>query len=275
MTTQRPIDTAGFEVLDGYGFQVLVSPGKRTRGAAVAERCRRVLDFLAHVFGERPPFSLYVAGPDDWDRVAYVPLYGMPHAVGERVVTSTKPAAFWDEYARALLSDLTPGDQERLHAVYDDPPRLGERFADLVVAHELAHLFHEFDESTGRTDFPRLWVAELFANIGFHGYIAQVEPDQLPVLETICQLTWGARDSWPVRTLNRMEDGLADGPLNYLWFEFRLLVVAKSIWEAGGVRALRSFHSTLRRPDLSDDEVLEAVAAIEKRAERELSDWPT
>jgi hypothetical protein len=38
----------------------------------------------------------------------------------------------------------------------------------------------------------RLWVAELFANIGFQGYIAEVEPDQLPTLETVCQVTWDA-----------------------------------------------------------------------------------
>jgi hypothetical protein len=49
-----------------------------------------------------------------------------------------------------------------------------------------------FDEATRRADFPPLWVAELFANIGFQGYIAEVEPDQLPMLETVCQLTWGA-----------------------------------------------------------------------------------
>jgi hypothetical protein len=49
-----------------------------------------------------------------------------------------------------------------------------------------------FDEATRRADVPPLWVAELFANIRFQGYIAEVEPDQLPMLETVCQLTWDA-----------------------------------------------------------------------------------
>jgi hypothetical protein len=31
-----------------------------------------------------------------------------------------------------------------------------------------------FDEATRRADFPPLWVAELFANIGSQGYIAEV-----------------------------------------------------------------------------------------------------
>lgn len=276
MTTPHLKDAAGFEAVDGFGFPVLVSPGNRARGLAVAERCRRVRDWLADAFGERPPFTLFVAGPDDWNRVAFIPLYGMPHAVGDRVVTGTAPSGFWNEYARLLLSDLAAADQRRMHAGYGDPPQLGERFADLVVAHELTHLFHAFDEATGRTDFPRLWVAELFANISFHGYVTEVETDQLPVLETVCQLTWEApSERWPVRSLNRMEDGLADGPLNYLWFEFRLLEVAKAIWNAGGLTALRSFRDTLRRPSLSDDRILEAIGAINPEAERALNDWPT
>jgi hypothetical protein len=276
MTTQHPSDVAGLEALDGFGFPVLVSPGNLARGRAVAGRCRRVLDWLAGAFGERPPFTLFVAGPEDWDQVALIPLYGMPHAVGERVVTGTAPSGFWNEYARVLLRDLAAPNQDRMHAVYGDPPQLGECFADLVVAHELTHLFHEFDEATGRTDFPRLWVAELFANIGFQGYIAEVERDRLPILETVCQLTWEApSDRWSVRPLNRMEEGLADGPLNYLWFELRLLVVAKTIWNAGGLIALHCFRDTLRRPNLSDDQILKAIGAIDPGAERALKDWPT
>jgi hypothetical protein len=242
---------------------------------AVAQGARSVLDWLAAAFGHRPQFTLFVADPSDWDRVAAVPIYGMPHAIGERVVTGTGPAGFWSEYTDVLLRDLSPASATRLRAVYGDPPDLGGQFADLVVAHELTHLFHEFDEGTGRTDFPRLWVAELFANIGFHGYIAEVEPDELAVLETICQATWQAPpERWPVRRLNRMEDGLSDGPLNYLWFEFRLLAISKTIWQAGGLSAFRCFHDTLRRPSLPDDQILDALRVIHPAAEQAVRDWP-
>lgn len=91
----------------------------------------------------------------------------------------------------------------------------------------------------------------------------------------MCTLTWDApSERWPVRELDRMEDGLSDGPLNYLWFELRLLVVAKSIWNADGMSALRSFRDTLLRPHLSDDEVLQGIEAIDRDAERALKDWP-
>jgi hypothetical protein len=276
MTTQQRSGGAGFERLDGFGFPVFVSPGNRPRGLAVAARCRRVLDWLAEALVHNPRFTLFVAAPEDWDRVALIGLYGMPHAVGERVVTGTVPSSFWNEYARILLGGLSAAEQSRMRSVYGDPPQVGERFADLVVAHELTHLFHEYDEATGLTDFPRLWVAELFANVGFHGYIREVEPDQLETLETVCRLTWHApADGWPVRALNRMQDGLADGPANYLWFQFRLLVVANSIWDAGGRDAFRAFRDTLRRPHLGDDQILKAIGAIDPAAESALRKWPS
>ena len=269
------IDTTGLQPLDGAAFPAFTSAGGQARGTAVAERCQRALDWLAGVFGERPQPTLIVAGPEDWDRVALVSVYGMPHAVGRRVVTGLEPSQFWADYTDALSSDLPPAGRRRLTAVYGDPPRLGERFADLVLAHELTHLFHEFDEASGRTDFPRRWVAELFANIGFHGYLADVEPDQLPVLETVCQLTWEApSERWPVRELDRMQEGFADGPLNYLWFEFRLLVVAKTIWQAGGATALRAYRDTLRQQRLTDSQIIDAINAIAPDAAQALGDWP-
>jgi len=194
----------------------------------------------------------------------------------QNLATRPSRACGPSRHADALLPDLTGAGREQLNAVYGDPPQLGECFADLVVAHELTHLFHEYDEATGLTDFPRLWVAELFANIGMHGYITEVEPDQLPALETICQLTTEAPSArWAVRELNRMEESLADGPLNYVWFQLGLIVIAKSIWEAGGVTAFRAFSDTLRRRDLSDEQILEAVRAIAPEAQRALRDWPT
>lgn len=71
-----------------------------------------------------------------------------------------------------------------------------------------------------------------------------------------------------------MGDGLADGPAIYLWFQFRLLVVADTIWSSGGRNAFRAFRDTLRMPYLSDDLVLEAIGAINPTAEHVLRNWP-
>jgi hypothetical protein len=261
--------------LDGYAFPAYASPGAQKRAGAIANRCARARAWMFQIFDEHPQFTLIVADRHDWNDVALIPLYGMPHAIAGRLITGLKPADFWTDYSNALLDDLPAPAHHRLTAVYGDPPKLGERFADLVIAHELTHFFHEYDERTGLTDFPRLWVAELFANIGMHGYIASNEPAQLPALETICQLTREApADRWSVRDLDRMEQSLAAGPLNYVWFQLQLLPIAKQIWQAGGPTALREFRNNLRQPALTDDQITERIQEIAPRAARTLRHWP-
>lgn len=268
-------DTTGLQALDGFSFRTLASPESLTRAVAIAERCQRALDWLAGILGERPAFTLVVAGQRDWQRVALIPLYGMPHAFPGLIVTGTEPSGFWHDYAHTLLADLSPSGRERLTAVYGDPPQLGERFADLVVVHELTHLFHDYDEQTGLTDFPRPWLAELFANIALQGYITDNEPDQLPALETICQLTWsGPATRWPVTDLDRMQASLATGPLNYVWFQLRLIVIAQTIWQADGADSMRAFRDALTTRDLTDTEILDTIEAVAPHAATALRRWP-
>ena len=276
MTEKRPqLPDHDLIRLDGFAFATYVSAGEEARGRQVAERTARVLDWLSAQFGEPRSTTLFVVGPADWDRVAAIPLYGMPHAVHDRVVTSTAPAPFWREYLDRIAPALSAGDLARLRSVYGDPPDLGCHFADLVVAHELTHLFHDFDEATGETDFPRLWLAELFANIGFYGYIADNEPEQLPALETICELSRAAGpDPWPVQELNHMGDGLADGPANYIWFEFLLILIAKRIWQTGAASALVDFRTRLRSPALTDAEILERLDEIHPDVAKAVQRWP-
>jgi hypothetical protein len=269
------IDTTGLQALGDFSFPAFASLDSATRVAAVAERCQRALDWLADIFAERPPFTLIIASRRDWPRVAMIPLYGMPHAFPGLIVTGIEPSGFWQDYAHALLPDLPPRGRERLTAVYGQPPALGARFADLVVVHELAHLFHDYDEQTGLTDFPRLWLAELFANIALRGYVTDNEPDRLAALQTICRLTWDAPAArWPVRDLDRMEASLADGPLNYVWFQLRLLIVAEAIWQADGARAMRAFRDTLTGRGLDDADILGAIDAISPEAGTALRCWP-
>jgi len=261
--------------LDDVPVPTFVSEGDQTRGREVAGRTGRVLNWLSTLFGTDPSTTLYVVGPDDWDQVAAIPLYGMPHAVTDRVVTSSTPAPFWGEYTDRIEPSLPAAEVSRLRTVYGDPPDLGGRFADLVIAHELTHLYHEFDEATGATDFPRLWLAELFANIGFYGYIAENEPDQLPVLETICELSAVAGpELWPVRALDRMEEGLAAGPHNYIWFEFLLILIAKRIWDHRGTAGFITFRDRLRAPTLTDDEILDRLNDVAPDAAVAIQRWP-
>ncbi len=170
---------------------------------------------------------------------------------------------------------LTDVDRTRLRAIYGDPPDLGSRFADLVIAHELTHLFHEFDEASGDTDFPRLWLAELFANIGFYGYVAE---GTRPAPRPRSHLRAVRRRRIPTvasARLNRMGDGLAEGPLNYIWFEFLLILIAKRAWHTGAADAFTAFRDTLRDATLSDDQILDRLADIDPDIAVAAQQWPS
>lgn len=261
--------------LEGYPFEVWHSPGAQAEAADAAGRAARALDWLVDALGWRPPVRLFVAGPLHWADVAEVQIYGMPQAFGGRIVVGTEPAGFWSDTVDLLWPSLPDATRTRIHDVYGDPPDL-TRFAGLIIAHELAHVFHYMAESRGESDFPRLWVAELFANIGLCGYVAEVEPEARPTLGTICE---AARElppeRFPVRGVDAMEATLEHGAEWYVGYEFLLCNFAQRIWDGGGVQAFRAFYETLRRPGLTDAELRAALAAVHPEAERVLTDWST
>ncbi len=240
----------------------------------MAERAERALHWLATLFGPEPTPPLYVVGPEDWNRVARVPVYGLPHTFPDRTVVSTTPASFWRDYTDVLNPLLTEAGTVGLLDVYGDPPDLGAEFPDLLVVHELTHLYHAYDEATDTTDFPRLWLAELFANIGLYGYVTEVEPAKLPLVEAISHASYSAGPQpWTVQDLNHMAASLAEGPLNYCWFEFMLIRLAQQIWELGGSAAFAQVHDTLRKP-LTDDEILSRLADIHPDIAATVRQWP-
>lgn len=57
-----------------------------------------------------------------------------------------------------------------------------------------------------------------------------------------------------MRDLDHMDEALAEGSLNYLWFEFLPILVAKRAWQAGGAQAFVRFRDTLRNHALTNDE---------------------
>jgi hypothetical protein len=264
----------GLDRLDSSAVPTYFSAGAQVKARAVADRAGRATQWLSTLFGHRPAPPLYIVGPEDWDRVARVPVYGLPHTFPDRTVVSTTPALFWLDYTDVLTPRLTAAEMAELVAAYGDPPDLGTEFADLTIVHELTHLYHGYDETTGTTDFPRLWLAELFANVGLYGYLTEVEPSASPLVETISRASHTAGTApWAVRELNRMEDSLAHGPLNYCWFEFMLIRLAQQVWELGGRVAFARIRDTLRQP-LTDNEILDRFADIHPNIAMSIRNWP-
>jgi hypothetical protein len=265
------MDVQGLKPLAGFPFPVFASPGGEERARRVAERAHRTVSWLDRAVGMPQTPPLFVLGPADWDKAATIPLYGMPHVESDRIVVGQQPAPFWNAVIDTILGHVEGGGLRRLHDVYGNPIDAG-RFADLLVTHEVTHLSHGESWPEGPVGF---WLRELVANLGLHGYISEVEPEQSTRLTTIFEVTWAAPDNhWPVRDLAHMEQGLEGDGSNYVWFEFGLQVLAKRLWETAGTKAFQRLVGALRGPELSFDEVVKLLDGLDPGVGQSIRDWP-
>jgi hypothetical protein len=226
--------------LSGFAFPVVASAGAEDRARGIAARTQGAHRWMTGVFGFSPLVKLNVLDPDDWAELARRKVYGFPHPGADRITifVAATDSPLFDSALELLLDDLPASERPTFDMVYGSPPELG-RFVDLLSLHELAHLFH----LQVPFDIPRRWVQELFCNVALQGYLAEEEPDQLPVLETLARAALYIRpERMAVRELERMDD--AD-ELNYAWYEFRLHAAAIGIWQVGGRDLLRRTYDRL------------------------------
>ncbi len=104
---------------------------------------------------------------------------------------------------------------------------------------------------------------ELFCNLCLHAYVAEAEPAQLPVL-TI----WPERmKALPIeRVRHRSLDDFEKlyvgvGPENYGWYQLRLHVAARDIYDGAGVDGLKLLYRTFatQRGELTNRQLAEIL----------------
>jgi hypothetical protein len=267
-----PIDAIdALQKVEGFQFPVCASPGTEDRGAAIGRRVERARDWLADLVEFQPRVRLLALAPADWDAIAEVPVFGFPHFINDdTIVVGSSAAPFFDEIVEVLRASASKPTWHRMQEVYGEPPRV-HGFADLLVVHELGHLFHV------QAGFwkPGTWLPELFCNVALEGYVAEVEPQSLELLETL-PLAFGVVEAvrFPVRALDQMaRAGEVGGPLNYAWFELRLHAAARSIWERGGRSVLLRLYERFR-DDRTVDDVRTALKEIHPELARVIEEWP-
>lgn len=261
-----------------FPFQVYASAGTEPRAQLIAARCRKAHDFLSSTFEFNPQVSVLVLTPRDWSEYATSPVYGMPHYTDERTLAvAGQESDFWQSMAPPVEA-LPPEAAQAVEAAYGQPDGSVSLspFFDLLAVHELGHLF----QFQGRCQLPRLWLAELFCNLCLHAYTVAAEPEQLPALETFPRVvaSLGVAEL-RYRSLDDFERLYIDvGPQNYGWYQCRLHVAAKHIYEAGGVEALRRLWGVFLRADeeLSDEQLAARLGEdVHPTVERVLTAWPT
>jgi hypothetical protein len=238
------------------------SSGLERRAAGIAAIADSSVEYLAGLLGHRPEMQVLVLSESDWPAKGRAPLFGLPNAEAGTLVVAGADAAWWSDLAamagdqRAELAPVYGGSDGQLH--------FGD-FFDLVAVHEVAHLFCE-----GTVAFPRFWLGELFANLALHAWVAERAPDHLDTLTTLPRL--GASSSGEEFEHRSRDDferlyGSIDGP-NYVWYQFRLQVIAAELFDASGEGAVRQLFDafrvepgTERDPQAFDESVDDEVLA--------------
>lgn len=257
--------------LKGHPQRVFYSPGHETRAEQIATQCDRATTYFNEVLGSKPTTSLFILGPDEWSEYGTFPVYGMPHypnsaqlpeAQGDRdrLVIAAEDNDFWRSFVPSL-EQLPPAMAEDVRSAYTSGS--GELsmmpFFDLLALHELGHGFH----FQAGLNMQRFWMQELLANMMLHTYVAENEPEALPALETLPEMVVRAGSAEYEHTsladFERLYTGM--DAKNYGWYQSRLHVAAKQIYEAGGKEVVSRLWDALKNneEDLSDAQLIELL----------------
>jgi hypothetical protein len=273
MADRIPPDTNGLQPVEGFPFDVYVSPGGAERGRVVAERARRTSDWLADTVGGPPLPPVFVVGKQQWHQVATYSGYGVVHVAYDRVVIGQEQPEFWSVFTDMVWPKISQERRQAVLATFGGELDLA-RFADLFVSHEISHLSHGSVWGQAST----FWVWELFADLGMLAYFSEVESEHLAVLDAFIEAAWSSSVEWPVHELERIREpveGHGDaGVGNYVWFQVGLTVLAKRLWKVGGAEGFRRFRDMLAGPPLSTAQIADVLAEIDPAVGQAVRDWP-
>jgi hypothetical protein len=244
--TDLPSD---LKFIDGFPFPVYASVGFEQQATLAAERCARAYEFMRNLFSVEPHFHMHILAKRDWASHTHEPTYGMPHATLQRLTMACEPSDFWSGFVEIIRASSQESYHE-LQAIYGQ-----ERgqvnlslFFNLLVVHELAHIF----QHQGQCYLPRLWLGEFFANLCLHAYIAAIEPEQLPILETapplLAKVDASALKHHTLEDFEMLYSNM--DPQNYGWYQAHFHIAAKQIYDTAGVDVLKALWQTFV---ISDD----------------------
>jgi hypothetical protein len=270
-TSRAVIDATkhqGLASLSGFPFEVRTSASTREQAGRLADRCVRAYSYLGEMLAFRPRCALVVLNRADWSERASSSLYGMPYYDAGNLFLAGEPS---DLTARLeqVAGSAPPAAAQELDQVYGTGAGRLVPFADLLVVHELAHAFHDGVPFV----FPRSWLMELFADMALYAFVVAEEPDRRLHLETLPRVALEHRLLKPVaRDLRYFEAFYPDiEPLTYVWYQFRLTMMAKDLIDAAGPNVLRRLWDAFA---LSDEQLAGVLGGrVHPAAGQWLASW--
>ena len=262
--------------LTGFSIKAYYSPGNEERAKGIVARCERTIEYVKGLVGFKPKVSLFILNPEHWKKYAAFPVYGMPHYPdSERLIIASEDNDFWKSFIPPL--DQLPIDLanqiRKAYTTFDGTLSM-MAFFDLLALHELGHGFHE----QGGLTMQRLWMQELFCNIMLHTYIAEKEPTNLPALEVFPEMVVaGGTTGYEFTTLADFEKRYDNmDPKNYGWYQCRLHVAGKNIYNAGGQKTFIKLWKGLKenKENMTDEQF---ASFLDKKVSGEVAkvqtDW--
>lgn len=220
--------------LTGFSIKAYYSPGNEERARLIVGRCEKTIKYVNELVGFTPTICVLILNPEQWKKYSTLPIYGMPHYQDNGIlVIASEDNEFWKSFIPPL-DQLPVGLAAKIKAAYTNAggtlSMMG--FFDLLALHELGHGFHR----QGGLTMQRFWMQELFCNIMLHTYIAENEPSNLPALEVFPEMIVSAGVSgYRFTSLSDFEKRYNNmDPKNYGWYQCRLHVAGKNIYNAGG-----------------------------------------
>lgn len=254
------------KILPGYTQTINYSEGYKARATDIASFLEIAGRFFQKEIRFTPKTTFYVVAPQDWKAVAAEPLknvYGFPHNVdANRLVVAAED----NDFARSFLPPVDKLPLPLLQQVKkayqkSDGSYSMMPFFDLLALHELGHSY----TAQAGLKMQRNWMGELFVNIMLHTYVAEKQPELLPALEVFPNMVVTAGTSeykfTSLEDFERLYPTLGMGPKNYGWYQSKLHVAAREIYNSGGKKVLKQLWKALKKHQkkMTDEEFIDML----------------
>lgn len=240
-------------------LKVHFSKDDSLRAAYIGHRTQRAMELYDTLFKFSPNLELLVLNSEDWKINTQMPVYGMPHYSNGRLIVASRENSFWSDFLPTL--EKLPDNQAHLirQTYEDEKGNLSmKKFFDLVAIHELGHGYH----IQANVNMQRKWLQEFFANLLMYSYVAEKEPELLPIIDVFSEMVVNQGTAgFQYVTLLDFEKHYSDiankSPQNYGWYQSKLNLIAKEIYEQSGIEPIEILWLNLKdeKRNLNDEQL--------------------
>lgn len=259
-------DPSPLKELHGFTQTYYYSPGHEERAKEIAVFLENAGNYFKKEIGFTPKIELYILAPQHWKDVALELMqnvYGFPHNIDEvRLAIAAEDNDFWRSFLPPI-ENLPPSVAAEVKNAYgkEDGSYSMMPFFDLIALHEMGHSY----TAQAGLKMHRHWMGELFVNLMKHTYIEEEQPELLPALETFPTMVVGAGTAeyefTSLEDFERLYATLGMGPKNYGWYQSKLNLASKDIYDAGGKQVMIKLWEALKKhqQEMTDEEFVKML----------------